>query len=118
LSVGEVLQEGARLQAFGRFPSCVFDAVMQRDGNFVIYRVNRGSIWSTQTPRENSRYRLKLQSDGDVALCRESGIPIWSSRTAGSNATKLVLQPDGNLVLYNQNLDPVWASRSAVPGCL
>lgn len=118
LSVGEALPEGARLQAFGRFPSCVFDAVMQRDGNFVIYRVNRGSIWSTQTPRENSRYRLMLQSDGDVVLRRESGIPIWSSRTAGSNATKLVLQPDGNLVLYNQNLDPVWASRSAVPGCL
>jgi hypothetical protein len=115
---GQSVREGGRLQAFGKFPSCVFDAVMQNDGNFIIYRINRGSIWSTQTPRGRSNYRFTLQSDGNVVLYQGRGIPTWDSRTAGSSGSKLILQPDGNLVLYNQALEPVWASGSAVPGCL
>jgi hypothetical protein len=114
---GQGLAEGSRLQVFGAKSACSFDAVMQNDGNFVIYQVNTGPIWSTKTAHGEGMYRLLLQTDGNVVLYQGAASPIWSSRTAGSSGSKLILQPDGNLVLYNQAAQPIWASGSVVAGC-
>lgn len=117
LMAGQGLAEGSRLQVFGAKSACSFDAVMQNDGNFVIYQVNTGPIWSTKTAQGEGMYRLLLQTDGNVVLYQGAASPIWSSRTAGSSGSKLILQPDGNLVLYNQATQPIWASGSVVAGC-
>ena len=117
LMAGQGLAEGSRLQVFGAKSACSFDAVMQNDGNFVIYQVNTGPIWSTKTAQGEGMYRLLLQTDGNVVLYQGAASPIWSSRTAGSSGSKLILQPDGNLVLYNQAAQPIWASGSTVRGC-
>jgi hypothetical protein len=114
---GQALAEGNRLQVFGENPSCSFDAVMQNDGNFVIYQVNTGAIWSTKTSQGEGLYRMVLQADGNVVLYQGTDSPMWSSRTSGSSGSKLILQPDGNLVLYNQAAQPLWASNSVIPGC-
>lgn len=125
-------------------------AVLQHDGNFVVYanRENRviynsgtyqqptGSTAAANFPTgnlgyllagntsasqlaigqnlysPNGWYRLKMQSDGNLVLYSkaqnsDSGPPsenynvaLWSTQTAGSNATYAHFQEDGNLVLY------------------
>ena len=117
LLAGQWLPEGSRLQVFGENSACSFNAVMQNDGNFVIYQVNTGPIWSTKTAQGEGTYRLLLQADGNLVLYQGAASPMWSSRTAGSSGSKLILQPDGNLVLYNQATQPIWASGSVVAGC-
>jgi hypothetical protein len=58
----------------------------------------------------SGRYRLVLQSDGNLVLYWE-GQPLWNSGTRGDAPDHLVMQNDGNLVLY-QGLDVLWDSRS------
>jgi len=86
------------------------------------------TLWSS-----TNRYRLTLQTDGNLVLydtvwaadasqrrdanegCNFSGnfesMPIWNSRTAGSGATRVTMQTDGNLVIYN-GTTPVWHSHT------
>ena len=58
----------------------------------------------------SGRYRLLLQSDGNLVLYWR-GQPLWNSGTRGDAPDHLVMQNDGNLVLY-QGLDVLWDSRS------
>lgn len=55
-------------------------ALMQSDGNFVVYK-----------------------NDG-------SGKSLWSTGTNGSAAVKAIMQNDGNFVLYDAQMHPVWAT--------
>ncbi|MCC6862739.1 MAG: hypothetical protein IT158_29460 [Bryobacterales bacterium] len=117
-----------------------FQAIMQVDGNFVIYDFGR-PIWATHTNgRGLPPWRLAVQPDGnivvyggpdkDVALsgygvcracssiqCNEhtvwetSCIALWASGLRGGTAPfRLEMQDDGNLVLYDSTHLPVWAS--------
>ena len=58
----------------------------------------------------SGRYRLALQSDGNLVLYWESN-PIWNSGTRGDAPDHLIMQNDGNLVLY-QGLQVLWSSKS------
>jgi predicted lipoprotein with Yx(FWY)xxD motif len=58
----------------------------------------------------SGRYRLVLQSDGNLVLYWE-GQPLWNTGTRGDAPDHLVMQNDGNLVLY-QGLDVLWDSKS------
>ncbi len=51
-----------------------------------------------------------MQTDGNLVLYTTADVPVWSSGTYGSGATRLVMQDDGNLVLYDIDR-AVWASR-------
>jgi predicted phosphodiesterase len=65
----------------------------------------------------SGRYRLHLQSDGNLVLRDQSdGQARWSSGTNGQDATRLVLQGDSNLVLYTAAGAPVWASKTVGSG--
>ncbi len=43
---------------------------------------------------------LAMQSDGNLVVYSPTNQPLWSTGTAGSNATGFEMQDDGNLVLY------------------
>ncbi len=58
----------------------------------------------------SGRYRMVLQSDGNLVLYWE-GQPLWNSGTRGDAPDHLEMQNDGNLVLY-QGLDVLWDSKS------
>ena len=109
-------------------PNSRYAAVMQTDGNFVIYE-SGSAIWSTQTQNsERSPYRLAVQPDGnlviygssdkDVSLggfgvCRAGSpcIATWSTGPRGGSAPyTLQMQDDGNLVMYDSTSRAVWAS--------
>lgn len=55
-------------------------AIMQRDGNFVLYDADQKPLWATST-RDDSGAYIAVQNDGNLVLCTASGRPIWASHT-------------------------------------
>lgn len=93
LAPGETLLPGQALVTPD--PSVV--AVMQADGNLVVYR-GGVAAWSTRTAVPGSR--LVAQTDGNAVVYSPAGVPQWWSATAPVPGVVLVLQADTNLVLY------------------
>lgn len=59
----------------------------------------------------DGRFKLKMQTDGNLVLYKNETIPLWNSHTQGNpGITHLDLQGDGNLVLYNDTYVPYWNS--------
>ena len=59
---------------------------------------------------QNGRYRLELQSDGNLVVYDRNGAALWASRTAGNPGARLAIQNDGNLVIYSSGNKMVWTS--------
>ena len=94
LTVVEPLTTGQSLQSLdGRYT-----ALLQPDGNFVVYGPD-GPVWATNTVGRTGS-RLVLQSDGNVVLYGVVNQPVWSTNTAGTPGDILEMQEDGRLVLY------------------
>jgi hypothetical protein len=61
-------------------------AVMQDDGNFVVYDSFENWLWASHT-QGNSGAFVILQDDGNLVVYASDGItPLWQSRTAASEA--------------------------------
>jgi hypothetical protein len=58
------------------------DAIMQGDGNFVIYSTSGSPIWASNTAG-NSGASLSVQDDGNVVIYSSGGAALWSTGTAG-----------------------------------
>ncbi|WP_431957347.1 LysM peptidoglycan-binding domain-containing protein [Nocardia lijiangensis] len=58
-------------------------AVLQHDGNFVLYK-GEGSAWSTETNGEDAD-RLAVQADRNVVLYGTDGNALWASGTDTDN---------------------------------
>jgi hypothetical protein len=83
--------------------------VLQSDGNLVLKRMSDNkALWS----QGKSATQFKLQKDGNLVLKTASGSAVWSSKTAGSGATKLYLHSAGQLVLY-KDTKVVWSADGA-----
>jgi hypothetical protein len=63
---------------FGRPGS---EAVMQYDGNFVIYAFS-GPIWASGTQSQPGSY-LALQDDGNLVIYRPN-VPVWATNTVNA----------------------------------
>jgi len=55
-------------------------AIMQADGNFVIYDSTGAGIWSSGTPSHSGAY-LAVQNDGNVVIYSSVGVPLWATNT-------------------------------------
>jgi len=93
-------------------------AIMQTDGNFVIYSVNgdkKNPIWASNTMGAGKGpYRLIMQEDGNLVVYDSAKKSLWASNTNGKGKRpyKLRMQDDGNLVLYSSDNAPIWASNT------
>ncbi|MBL8919987.1 MAG: hypothetical protein JNJ54_14070 [Myxococcaceae bacterium] len=107
---GNTLATGATLSAGQALASTNgrFRAVMQSDGNFVVYEGSRAT-WSTQTAGRTGA-RAAMQGDGNFVLS-VGATPIWSTRTNGRSGAVLTLKDDGALVVL-QGGAAVWSSQS------
>ncbi len=107
-----------------------FYAIMQSDGNFVLYRGsgprdNQGYIWSiSQTSLPTGQYFAIMQGDGNFVVYHGTGPSdnqgyIWSiSHTSLPTGQYFaIMQSDGNFVVY-QGSDPahqgapIWATNT------
>lgn len=61
----------------------------------------------------DSRFRLTLQTDGNLVLYDNLNRALWHSNTHGRPyITRCLMQTDGNLVLYDNAFVPYWASNT------
>ena len=127
----------ATLWASGTAGMAALEAVMQTDGNFVIYGADKpnGSykvLWASNTPGHPGA-TLALQNDGSLVISPAGGgAPLWTiaaipvgtptlfpgdSITSPSGQYALTLRTDGNLVLDqllgNGSTRVLWASGTA-----
>jgi hypothetical protein len=108
MHAGDQLQEGQFLRSTdGRYR-----AVLQTDGNFVVYDGAK-AIWWNGVKDYFGLNHIVLGADGDlVARLNVNDAPLWSTQTKGSDADRLVMQTDGNLVMYNDRYQPIWSSKT------
>jgi hypothetical protein len=107
LSANESLTVGQAIVSSD--PGHAYTAVMQGDGNFVVYGPT-GPIWSSHT-NGTAATRATMQSDGNLVLYTATNVPVFATGTNGSGGNRLVMQSDGNLVAYG--VGAVWASNNS-----
>lgn len=99
-------------------------AVMQGDGNLVIYRTTSASsrevVWHTNTPQQDGAY-LVNQGDGNLVIYKPylngQRVAIWQSGTGGRGTTRMIMQDDQNLVLINNSSgQPIWSWKTGIIG--
>lgn len=79
-----VLYQGSQpLWSSGTVGAAAQRAVMQGDGNFVVYDQNNQPLWSTGTSNKPGSF-LEVQNDGNVVIY-EPRTPVWSTGTVQSN---------------------------------
>jgi type IV secretory pathway VirB10-like protein len=88
-------------------------AIMQGDGNFVVYTASGKAKWATKSNNRNGPFTAKFMGDGQFAILNGAGSVIWINKKPGP-ATALVMQDDGNLVVY-QNAQT--SSQKAIWDC-
>ncbi len=96
LNAGETLHSGQALwSADGRY-----EAIMQGDGNFVVYAAGAGPLWASGTDGNPGAW-LAMQGDGNLVVYTAAGKALWYTSTQPSTSDQLVMQSDGNLVIYS-----------------
>lgn len=124
--VGSALTTDMRLNVneYLASPNGEFIAVMQRDGNFVVYNKER-YLWATGTAGSiHEEYYLVVQGDGNIVLYDDT-LPegekaqwnLWGMIPSTNKAVRLELENDGRLVARNNYTgntpkgDAIWVSR-------
>lgn len=107
LDRGQSLRSGQRLVS----PNGAMQAVMQSDGNFVVY-VNGKATWYTRSSGWPGAY-VVLQTDGNFVLYTSGGAALWSARTNGTAGNQLIIGNDGDLRLYTPLGQVPWQSAGA-----
>ncbi|UPG91087.1 hypothetical protein L2Y96_04710 [Luteibacter aegosomaticola] len=87
VSEAAVLHPGHNLTAGQALPSSSgrYHAVMQHDGNLVVYRNDGAAIWATWT-QGSGAVTANMQADGNFVLYTGNGHPVWSTGTHGRDS--------------------------------
>jgi len=108
--------------------NCIFQLIMQEDGNLVLYKNVSGKKKVTWTKNKyGDQFKgdyLVYQEDGNVCIKRPNangnadhkpseGTVTWCSGSYGGDfPTDLVMQKDGNLVAYKEHGKASWSSQT------
>lgn len=116
------LRSGDRIYS----PACNYYAVMQKDGNLVIYFKGRNKdvpIWDTHTNCESNKgANLRVQRDGHLVMYNKNGNAVWASNKYTTNpgeytAHRLTLDNDGVLhVTRVSDNTVIWSSEDLSKG--
>jgi hypothetical protein len=86
-------------------------AVMQTDGNFVVYTSAGKALWSTNTTGSGADWAV-MQSDGNFVLYNNSqGRAVWSSNTAYNKPSYAAVTDYGQWIVFR--VDPVWSTNTS-----
>ena len=85
-----IMQTSGNLQVLDEFGNVGFSsttrgrghhAIMQTDGNFVIYSSTNRAVWSTYTAASFPLF-LAVQNDGNLVMYNSTWVPYWATDTA------------------------------------
>lgn len=89
-------------------------AVLQSDGNLVIFNSSQKPIWATNTYGKGILPVTSImQADGNYVIYDANKKATWMSGSSGKGAGApytLKMQNDCNLVVYDKNNYPAWAT--------
>jgi hypothetical protein len=88
-----------------------YAAIMQSDGNFVVYGPGFHVLW-TNAKNGTSGGHLVLQGDGNIVEYSSNGTAVWATNTSGHSLSCLLMQRDGNLVAYPTSGGALWATNT------
>jgi len=114
LKGGQSLKEQEAISS----PNGCYYAVVQKDGNFVLYMTgqfhHKNCLWSSRTNGKGKGPGFHVTMQGDGNLVRYDGFNNhhWSTETnsKGVPGAYLVLQDDGNLVVYDGAAQAIWGA--------
>ena len=109
LRAGQQLFAGQQLAS----PSGRYRAVMQNDGNLVVYAPDGRVLAATGT--YGSGNRLAMQTDGNLVVYRADGRALWDTRTWGVQGAHLEMQDNGDLVVWAGDGRAVWSTGWDTP---
>jgi hypothetical protein len=115
----DILDQGEKLESQNGH----YYAIMQSDGNFVIYSTppnngknNNNPVWWTGTHGQGvGPYKISMQNDGNCVLYDSKQKPLWHTSTynkAVDPPYSIIMQDDGNMVIYNSRGKHLWNSSS------
>ena len=90
-----------------------YNAVMQTDGNFVLYDSSHKPLWASGTYGKGAPpYTHRMESDGNLVVYDARQVRLWASGTNGKGVGPytVVMQDDGNLVVYDSTMAALWTS--------
>jgi surface antigen len=87
-----------------------FVALMQSDGNLVVYGPAYQVLWNTRTSG-NGGARLIMQGDGNLVVYVGSKA-LWNSETAGTGSSNAIVQNDANFVTYAASGSATWSYKT------
>ena len=64
-------------------------------------------------PSRNGEYELVQQTDGNLVLYKQGGIPQWATNTGGLGVNDVIMQRDGNLVQRDAQREINWQSNTS-----
>ncbi|HVU59754.1 MAG TPA: CHAP domain-containing protein [Candidatus Saccharimonadales bacterium] len=93
----------------------LYAAIMQTDGNFMVYSPGYHVLWGAGTANTGANYAA-MQTDGNFVLYRANNTAVWGSGTNGDGAAHVVMQTDGNFQMYRDSDGaPLWGTGTVVP---
>lgn len=107
------LYDGAILNGSQYFRSSDgrYAALMQGDGNYLVYGPGYHVLWSTGKGGNPGSY-LNLQTDSNIVEYSSNGTALWATNTVGKGLNFLLMQSDGNLVAYPTSGPAFWATNT------
>jgi len=112
LNAGEFFLQGGFLLSMNER----YKAIMQPDGNFVVYNKGneaRSAVWATHTySRGKAPYRLVMHASGRLVVYDGKEETLWMlKKTEREGAGQyLMLENDGTLSVYSENGRKLWSS--------
>ncbi|KAL9647268.1 hypothetical protein ABK040_012619 [Willaertia magna] len=118
LKSSSTLHSGNSLEAdcFIRSDNECYTAIMQGDGNFVIYEKGR-PVWASNTWHVGvGPHKIVMQDDGNLVIYDKYNNPTWASNTCGVGQYpfRVIMQDDRNLVIYDKYNRATWASNTCI----
>lgn len=75
-------------------------AIMQDDGNFVIYTSGNSPVWASNTPGHPGAF-VVVQDDGNVVVYDPSNHPLWASQNNSGGLFGNIASAIGNIIPKN-----------------
>jgi hypothetical protein len=98
-------------------PSNTYYAIMQGDGNLVVYNnsIGTSAVWSSNTSgKGKGPFCLRLQTDGNLGIIDSTNTATWYSNSynRGQGPYSLIMQDDANLVIKDSQQHAIWSWKT------
>jgi prepilin-type N-terminal cleavage/methylation domain-containing protein len=111
LNAGQILTCGNGI----RSPGGLYWAIIQCDGNFVVYNSSSTAQWNAGTSGAGNYW--SMQTDGNMVIYNSANGALWQSTTSGCGTTDFIaIQDDSSFVIYHSGV-AIWSRASGKFGC-